>query len=898
MSMNLKWLFIIFVFFYSGAAYTEENTKNNDLKHVTIKLHWEHQFQFAGIYAAKEKGFYRQVGLDVEILSGYNHPYDEVENGNVDFGISGTGIVMEYMKGRPFVALGATFQSSPYVWLVKADSGIYSAADFIGRTITRQSEADDLTAIFLQQHVDTSKINFVPPSKNYLNDLISGRIDGVTAYISNEPFYMQEQNEPYRVISPRDYGINFYSDILFTTEQYIDDNPDLVDAFRNATYQGWTYTAEHTDEIIDLVLEKYNPQHKTPAHVHYEAEQLLKLSLYPTVEFGHITVSRWKQIADVYESLGINKKQRDLDEFIYTEPDNEVLMFKWLVMILGSLSLVIIIFYLFKRHHNRILTEEIQTKTESIKQELENRSALEATAKQESLKLQTLLDNTIDSVITIDGNGIIVSFNKASVQLYGYEADEIIGQNITALMPASYRDMHKLGMSRFLSTDESRIIGKPIELEALHKSGTIFPIELTISHFKWDEKHFFTGIARDISRQKAEQKALVQAKLEAERANKAKSEFLSAMSHELRTPLNGILGFSQLLLTDNDPPPSEQQRHQIKQIIESGEHLLNLINDVLELSKIESGNIQLSTEHIPIKHIFDACLPMLETMAKKYDVEITLPEQNDTVVVADLTKLKQVFINLVTNAIKYNKAGGQVIITTRLVPQNGCLKMTITDTGHGIPISKQAHVFTAFERLGQEYANIEGSGVGLSISKRLIEAMGGKIDFASTEGQGSSFWIELPLSTQQPAWQSEQRPALEALNKQISARRNDTQLNTEPRHVLYVEDNPANIRLIEVFFSRYPHVTFHNCVSAEDGLEFIHQQRPDLILMDINLPGMSGIEATRILKNSDEFKDIAVIALTAAAMQENKDSAKGLFTAYVTKPIDFAQLTQLVRPYL
>lgn len=896
--MYLKWLFIIFVFLNSPALFAETKPDNKNLKRVTIKLHWQHQFQFAGIYAAKEKGFYRQAGLDVHILTGYTHPYDEVENGNVDFGISGTGIVMEYMKGRPFVALGATFQTSPYVWLVKADSGIYSAADFVGRTINRQSEADDLTAIFLQQRIDTSKIHFVSTRKNYLNDLISGRIDGITAYISNEPFYMQEQDEPYRVISPHDYGINFYSDILFTTQHYINDNPDVVDAFRNATYRGWTYTAEHTGEIIDLVLEKYNPQQKTPAHVHYEAEQLLKLSLYPTVEFGHTTLSRWKQIADVYESLGVNNKQRDLDEFIYTEPDNEVLMFKWLVMILGSLSLVIIIFYLLKHHHNRILTEEIQAKTESIKQELENRYALEATAKQESLKLQTLLDNTIDSVITIDGNGVIVSFNKASGQLYGYDADEIIGQNITALMPASYRDMHKLGMSRFLSTDESRIIGKPVELEALHKSGSIFPIELTISHFKWDEKHFFTGIARDISKQKAEQKALIQAKLEAEQANKAKSEFLSAMSHELRTPLNGILGFSQLLLTDNEPPPSEHQRHQINQIIESGEHLLNLINDVLELSKIESGNIQLSTEHIPIKHIFDACLPMLETLAKKYDVDITLPEQNDTVVVADLTKLKQVFINLVTNAIKYNKAGGQVIIATRLVPQNGCLKMTITDTGYGIPVSKQAHVFKAFERLGQEYANIEGSGVGLSISKRLIEAMGGKIDFASTEGQGSSFWIELPLSTQQPAWQPDQRPALEPIKKPVSTRRNDTPLNTEPRHVLYIEDNPANIRLIEVFFSRYPHVSFHNCISAEEGLEFIKQQRPDLILMDINLPGMSGIEATEILKNSAEFKDIAVIALTAAAMQENKDSAEGLFSAYVTKPIDFAQLTQLLRPYL
>lgn len=898
MSMNVRWFFIFFVFFFSSTAHAEENSKNTDLKHVTIKLHWQHQFQFAGIYAAKEKGFYRQAGLDVEILTGFNHPYDEVENGNVDFGISGTGIVMEYMKGRPFVALGATFQSSPYVWLVKADSGIYSAADFVGRTINRQSEADDLTAIFLQQHVDTSKINFVPPSKNYLNDLISGRIDGVTAYISNEPFYMQEQNEPYRVISPRDYGINFYSDILFTTQSYIQNNPELVDAFRKATYQGWTYTAEHPDEIIDLVLEKYNTQHKTPAHVNYEAEQLLKLSLYPTVEFGHVTLSRWKQIAETYNKLGINDQSRDLDEFIYTVPDSEIVLFKWLVLILSGLSLTIIFFYLIKRHHNRILTKEIQEKTESIKKELANRSALEAKAKQESLRLKTLLDTTIDSVITIDAYGVIVSFNKASAQLYGYTPEEIIGKNITELMPASYRDMHKLGMARFLSTEDSHIIGKPVQLEALHKSGNLFPIELTISHFKWDDKHFFTGIARDISKQKAEQKALIQAKLEAERANKAKSEFLSAMSHELRTPLNGILGFSQLLLSDNDPSPSEQQRHQIKQIIESGEHLLNLINDVLELSKIESGSIQLSTEHISIKSIFDACLPMLETMAKKYDVKITVPEQNDTVVIADLTKLKQVFINLVSNAIKYNKAGGQVIVTTRLLPQSGCLKMTITDTGHGISADKQAHVFTAFERLGQEYANIEGSGVGLSISKRLIEAMGGKIDFASTEGQGSSFWIELPLSTQQTAWHSAQRPSSEMSDKSTPTRRTDTQIETSSRHVLYIEDNPANIRLIEVFFSRYSNVSFHSCATAEEGLAFIEERRPDLILMDINLPGMSGIEATKTIKASDEMKTIPVIALTAAAMQENKDAAAGIFTAYVTKPIDFGQLTQLLKPYL
>lgn len=895
--MSLRYLFNLFFLLILSpvhAAQADEQAHHD----VTIQLHWQHQFQFAGIYAAKEKGYFQQAGLNVDIQTGFTHPYDEVESGEVEFGLSGTGIVVEYLKGRPLVALGATFQNSPYVWLVRADSGIYSAQDFIGKTVTRQSYADDLAAIFLKEDIDTSQIHFVPPKATDIDDLIAGRVDALTAYISNEPFKLAQQQLPYRVIAPKDYGISFYSDILFTSQDFLDSHPQQVKAFREAIYRGWQYAAEHPQEIIELILDKYNSQNKSRSHLQFEADQLIKLSLYPTVEFGHMTQSRWQQIGEIYQDLGLYDSVGDLDAFLYQESDTRDWAFL-LSQIFVGLVILAVISLLLKRHHDKRLHRTIHQHTEELKQELRKREELEAAARQESLRLQTLLDNTIDSVITINHQGIIENYNKASIALYGYQPEEVIGQNITMLMPASYRDLHKLGMSRFLSTEQSRILGKPVEVEAQHKSGKTFPIELTISDFQWQGEYLFTGIARDISKQKAEQQALIEAKQIAERANNAKSEFLSAMSHELRTPLNGILGFAQLLMSDREQSLSKPQIKSVRQIIYSGEHLLTLINDVLELSKIEAGNIKTSSDHVHISSVFEECLPMLQTLAKQYDVHVDVLDNNDCVVIADFTKLKQVFINLVTNAIKYNKAGGKVLISSSVQTHNSTLKLTITDTGQGIAADRQSQVFTAFERLGQEYANIEGSGVGLSVSKRLIEAMGGSIDFASTEGQGSSFWIELPLSTQQenvlpitPRLLSSTEDAM------LLERRGDSKRSKQRRHVLYIEDNPANIRLIEVFFSRYEHICLHTCESAEAGLEQLKTMIPDVILLDINLPGMSGIELSRVMQENPDFADIPVIALTAAAMQENIDAAVGLFQAYITKPVDFGLLTRTLQAYL
>lgn len=896
--MNLKHLLLLTLLLFSWNAYALDEKAQKQAQHdVTIKLQWQHQFQFAGIYAAKEKGFYQQAGLNVAIQTGLSHPYGEVESGEVEFGISGTGIVVEYLKGRPFVALGATFQNSPYVWLVKADSGIYSASDFIGKTVTRQSYADDLASIFLKQDIDTDKIEFVPPSENDIENLIAGRVDGLTAYVSNEPFSMAQQQVPYRTIAPKDYDIHFYSDILFTSQQYLEHNPAIVEAFRQATYRGWQYAADHPDELVELILQKYNSQQKSRSHLKFEADQLLQLSLYPTVDFGHMTAPRWRHIAEIYQQLGHYDDVGDLDDFIYQHSPDDITQPKWLIITLGLITLIALLSYLFKRHHNAKLTAQIRQQTESMKQELRDRKALEASARHESLRLQTLLDNTIDSVLTINQSGIIENYNKASVQLFGYQPDEVIGENITMLMPASYRDLHKLGMARFLSTEETRIIGKPVEVEALHKSGNTFPIELTLSHFKWEGKHLFTGIARDISQQKAEQESLLKAKYEAERANNAKSEFLSSMSHELRTPLNGILGFSQLLLSDTEHTLSKKQRHNIDQIIHSGKHLLSLINDVLELSEIESGRIKTSDDHVPIATVFEECLPLLQTLANQQNINIDFQDGTDAVVLADFTKLKQVFITLVSNAIKYNNVGGKVLVSASVQTHNSSLKLTITDTGKGIAKDRQALVFTAFERLGQE-RHVEGTGIGLSISKRLIEAMGGTIDFASTEGQGTSFWIELPLSNNEKNRHNVVEKTDSEQEISLSQRWTDTEFDAPHKQILYIEDNPANIKLIDVFFTRFKHVSLETCETAEAGLEIVNQRKPDLILMDINLPGISGLEAAKILHANPEFADIPLIAVTAAAMEENINAAQGLFKAYITKPVDFTLLARTLQPYL
>jgi len=349
------------------------------------------------------------------------------------------------------------------------------------------------------------------------------------------------------------------------------------------------------------------------------------------------------------------------------------------------------------------------------------------------------------------------------------------------------------------------------------------------------------------------------------------------MSHELRTPLSAILGFAQLM-ESGSPLPTVSQKRSIDQILKAGWYLLELINEILDLAQIESGKLSLSPEPISLAEIMDECQAMIEPQAKKRDIRMTFPELKFRYFVkADRTRVKQVLINLLFNAVKYNKVGGAVVVDCTASTAER-IRISVKDTGEGLTPDKLTQLFQPFNRLGKETGIEEGTGIGLMVSKRLVELMKGEIGVESTVGVGSVFWIELNL-TAEP-----QRAAGAAKSTAIAQAQ--AQADAQLRTLLYVEDNPANLMLVEDLIARRPDIRLLSAADGNRGIEIANASRPDVILMDINLPGISGVQALKILRADPATAHIPVIALSANAIP--RDIEKGLeagFFRYLTKPI-------------
>jgi signal transduction histidine kinase/AmiR/NasT family two-component response regulator len=354
-------------------------------------------------------------------------------------------------------------------------------------------------------------------------------------------------------------------------------------------------------------------------------------------------------------------------------------------------------------------------------------------------------------------------------------------------------------------------------------------------------------------------------------ANLAKSDFLSSMSHELRTPLNAILGFAQLLEMSS---PSPSQERSVGQILKAGWHLLALINEILDLSLIESGKMSLSLESVSLADVMLECQSMIEPQAQKRGIRVAFPQFDTPIFVkADRMRTKQVLINLLSNAIKYNKVDGNVSVDCATDHEER-VRISVSDTGAGLTPDKLNHRFQPFNRLGQEGLAEEGTGVGLVVCKRLTELMGGAIGVESTVGKGCVFWIDLDSAEVPHAGAIGGIPAVAA--------RPDAKLHT----LLYVEDNPANLMLVEQLIERRPDFRLLTARDGQRGVEIARAARPAVILMDINLPGISGIDALKILAEDPATAHIPVIALSASVMP--RDVERGMeagFVRYLTKPI-------------
>jgi PAS domain S-box-containing protein len=502
-------------------------------------------------------------------------------------------------------------------------------------------------------------------------------------------------------------------------------------------------------------------------------------------------------------------------------------------------------------------------------------------------RLAVTLNSIGDAVMATDAEGRVTLMNPLAERLTGWPRDEAAGRPIDEIfhiisqqtrLPSTIpvRDTLTHGTVQGLANYTIMIARDGSECDI---ADSCAPIR--------DPAGAVVGavlVFRDVTERQRIDRALLEKNTEleearavADKANLAKSEFLSNMSHELRTPLSAILGFAQLM-ESAAPPPSAVQKRSIDQILKAGWYLLDLINEILDLALIESGRMSLSMEPMALADLMQECEVMIEPQAKKRGISLHFPQFEDHCYVkADRTRVKQILANLLSNAIKYNSPGGTVVVDYT-VNEARRIRVSISDAGAGLTPEQITQLFQPFNRLGQEANTEEGTGIGLVMSKRLVELMGGAIGVASTPGRGSVFWFELNAAAEPSTVVDAAMLSAMALPATPGA--------ANSRTLLYVEDNPANLMLVEDLIARRPDIRMLSAQDGLTGIEIAHASRPGVILMDINLPGISGIEALHILLADPATAHIPVVALSANAMP--RDIERGLaagFFRYLTKPI-------------
>ena len=556
--------------------------------------------------------------------------------------------------------------------------------------------------------------------------------------------------------------------------------------------------------------------------------------------------------------------------------------------------------FLYKPIEPHILTNKVAVFVELFRQK-------QAIARGSALQNAIFNSANFFSIAT-DAKGVIQIFNVGAERMLGFSAADVVDK----ITPADISDPQEVtARAKTLSIElaipiapgfealvfkASRGIEDIYELTYIRRDGTRFPAVVSVTALR-DAQDAIIGyllIGTDNTARKQVEDALKENYVElekakaaaekataaAEQANLAKSEFLSSMSHELRTPLNAVLGFAQLLASET-PPPSKKQKQSIEQITQAGWYLLRLINEILDLAMIESGKVTMSQETISLTDVLQDCQAMIEPQAQKRGIEMSFPDVDCRFYVnADQTRVKQVMINLLSNAIKYNRVGGAVSVECAISGENR-VRVSVKDTGTGLTAEQLQQLFQPFNRLGKEASAEEGTGIGLIVTKQLIECMGGAIGVNSTVGVGSVFWVEF-VAASAPSlasggigdgspyeWNSEASDGL-----------------SPKRTVLYIEDNPANLALVEQLIALRDDLNILTAIDAHLGIKLASIHQPDVILMDINLPGISGFAALGILREDPATAHIPIIALSANAIPRDID--KGLaagFFRYLTKPI-------------
>lgn len=539
--------------------------------------------------------------------------------------------------------------------------------------------------------------------------------------------------------------------------------------------------------------------------------------------------------------------------------------------------------------HDRAGRQEAQSELQRLNAELESRvlerteqlSAANQALAESERRFFDILDHSPAVIFLKDFDGRYIFVNRRCEEVLGQSRSEIVGKTDHDMLPPRIADMYRANDAQVIAS------GATLDFEEIGVEEDLQPRVFQSSKFLLrnaaGQAYALCGIANDITERKRADQAMSIARREAERANRAKSEFLSRMSHDLRTPLNAVLGFAQLLDMDN---LTADQRESVTQILEAGRHLLDLMNEVLDISRIESGNLSLSPEPVAVADIVDQVVKLMRPLGTPRQIEVrALPSATRVRYVrADRQRLNQILLNLMSNAIKYNRQGGSVTVSCEDAAGGG-VRIGVTDSGVGIRPEKLALLFTPFERLGADQTGIEGTGLGLALSRGLAEAMGGKIGVSSEVDRGSTFWIELAAATEAAAEPApvDTPPVLLSVDYVSGT-------------ILYIEDNASNVRLVErLLKQRRPGIRLLHAGDGTVGIGMALEHKPDLIFLDLHLPDTPGDEVLRRLWEDTRTREIPVAVLSADATlsQSRRLIATGA-KAYLTKPLDVSKVLALI----
>jgi len=808
--MSLRRLFLLLFVFVTFNNLMFANVGKDT---IILQLKWKHQFQFAGFYAAIEKGFYEAEGLNVILNTGDSgiNIIKEVMTGNAHFGIESSSLIIARNNNIPVVALAAIFQHSPEVLIARKDSDIKLIKDIKNKHISLGSNGLASTkALLLKFNIPQDNLQY-GNSTSLTKDLINKETDIIESYITDAPYILDKAGIDQIHFKPRSYGIDFYGDILFTSQNQVENNKRRVEKFTRASLKGWKYAMDNKPELIKIIRDKYNSS-LSEEQLLYEATAMEDLIMPKLIEVGHMNPERWKYIGDMFVQIGKLQPLFSIEGFLFEDyqrfNDKKIKRILFILIAILGISLIsLIVFFLFNRRLKKAVldrTNQLSTANQKLTQEINNRKLAHTklTLSEERFKrlfedspislweedfstTKRMLDQLAEKGETDIENYLlthpefvaecaqqvkILDVNKATLLYMEVDNKEAIINNVKEVFSASALN----DFAKELITFYQGKLRYETESEHITFKGNKINVSITVKILNGYEKTWskvivslinISDLRKTTQQLKHQEIQLIQqnevlkginlelkkAKTKAEESDKLKTAFLSNMSHEIRTPMNGIVGFTDLLkdrtLTD------EENKRYLSIIEENSQQLLRIISDIIDISKIEASQLNITQDNIDIKHLFIQLHEIFTLRIKRfsklkleihYSIHPDLP--TDLCISSDITRLRQVLTNLLENAVKFTEEGS-IEFGVCPVKEKGHLLFYVKDSGVGIKQERVAQIFERFFREEERFgANLGGTGLGLSIAKNLVELLGGKISVESKPDVGSTFFFTHPYN--------------------------------------------------------------------------------------------------------------------------------------------------------